>query len=443
MSVEFSDTRLIVPDFRSKGTGLYHNVQKLNLNKPQDLFDIRFFRQNPQPFYSVSKEIQADHCRPTFTHLFVASLHEKGLLRMLFTQNIDALERKAGIPSEKLVEAHGSYATQSCIDCCNQYPDELMRQHVDVGKVPICLRRRCDGLIKPDIVFFGEGLPKSFHENRNLVRKADLAIVIGSSLKVSPFGCLPADVPTNVPRLLLNNELVGDFCRRPDDVHVKGPCDDGARALARELGWHDEIDAKWRSLAGEEEATRQLQRNAESLAQMVSLEVGSPDDSDHSEKKEEDEAVTQLANSIEATHVSPVRAVRPPVTLENSTEVEEFRPAQAASGPIAHHEEVASNTIQSEAPKPEKREQASPTCSQVDANSHQNLSGSLTTAPQVPDSKAPVSDKMVSKPATPASSTFLAAVPPSAQASQAQSPIPMAALLSSQVATEGRDAPET
>jgi NAD-dependent histone deacetylase SIR2 len=92
---------------------------------------------------------------------------------MCFTQNIDTLERRAGVPAEKIVEAHGSFATQKCIVCKHPYPDDKMRDIVlgerEEGaalQIPRCERKGCNGLVKPDIVFFGEGVGLCF-DNRS------------------------------------------------------------------------------------------------------------------------------------------------------------------------------------------------------------------------------------------------------------------------------------
>lgn len=163
----------------------------------------------------------------------------------LFTQNIDCLEREAGVPDEKIVEAHGSFAKQRCIDCKAPYPADLMRATVGKGDVPHCLTSECNGLVKPDIVFFGEQLPEEFFSSRYLSASADLCIVMGTSLTVQPFAGLPQTCSQGVPRILINKEIVGGLGSRPDDVLLLGDCDDGVRRLASALGWLDELEKLW------------------------------------------------------------------------------------------------------------------------------------------------------------------------------------------------------
>lgn len=236
-----------IPDFRSPETGLYANLARLKLPYAEAVFDISYFRNNPRPFYELAHELYPGKYRPTVTHSFVSLLHKKGMLLKAFTQNIDCLEREAGVPGDKIVEAHGSFATQRCIECHLEYPGDRMRDAVAIKEVPYCERTKCGGLVKPDIVFFGEALPEAFHRNRSLPAQADLAIVLGTSLTVQPFASLPSFVQEETPRVLINLERVGGLGSRADDVLLLGDCDTGVRKFADALGWRDELEELWES----------------------------------------------------------------------------------------------------------------------------------------------------------------------------------------------------
>lgn len=106
--------------------------------------------------YTLAQELYPGKFRPTITHSFIRLLHNKGLLLKCFTQNIDTLERRAGVPDDKIIEAHGSFATQRCIDCGAPYDDDLIKVHIKEKTIPRC--EGCRGLVKPDIVFFGEAV---------------------------------------------------------------------------------------------------------------------------------------------------------------------------------------------------------------------------------------------------------------------------------------------
>ncbi|ETS78414.1 NAD-dependent protein deacetylase hst2-1 [Pestalotiopsis fici W106-1] len=294
-----------IPDFRSPETGLYHNLARLNLPYAEAVFDIDYFEENPYPFYVLAKELYPGRFHPTIAHVFIALLAKKKLLRMLFTQNIDCLERAAGVPGDLIVEAHGSFATQRCIKCKTEYPDKEMHEHVLEGKPPKCIDG-CGGLVKPDIVFFGEQLPATFYNNRGQAATADLMLVLGTSLTVHPFASLPMMAMEGVPRVLFNKERVGDMGTRADDVICLSDCDSGIRQLAEELGWAEELSSMWRNLVGNTEADRQILHLAESrnrdevrrLADEVAdrLELSDRDEdgegANHSAQVDEKEAAT-------------------------------------------------------------------------------------------------------------------------------------------------------
>ena len=234
-----------IPDFRSPETGLYANLARLNLPYAEAVFSIDYFRSKPEPFYTLAAELYPGKYRPTITHSFIYLLHKKGLLLKHFTQNIDCLDREAGVPGEMVIEAHGSFATQRCIDCKTGYPDDKMKMHIEYRDIPRCVNKECNGLVKPDIVFFGEALPSEFFMNRGLVSEADLVIVLGTSLTVQPFASLPSMAGAGVPRVLVNLEQVGGMGSRPDDVLLMGDCDGGVRKLSEALGWLGELEELW------------------------------------------------------------------------------------------------------------------------------------------------------------------------------------------------------
>jgi NAD-dependent histone deacetylase SIR2 len=239
-----------IPDFRSPETGLYANLARLNLPYAEAVFDISYFREHPDPFYALARELYPGKFAPTIAHAFISLLAKKGFLRMLFTQNIDCLEREAGVPGDKIIEAHGSFATQRCIECKTEYPDDKMKEAVMSGEVPHCGVPQCNGLVKPDIVFFGEQLPAAFFDNRDVPEEADLMLILGTSLTVQPFASLPSLARDEVPRVLFNLEKVGGLGSRPDDVCVLGDCDGGIRKLSEALGWTEELESLWKSVGG-------------------------------------------------------------------------------------------------------------------------------------------------------------------------------------------------
>ncbi|KAJ7367357.1 Sir2 family histone deacetylase Hst2 [Mycena albidolilacea] len=247
-----------IPDFRSPETGLYANLARLRLPYPEAVFEINFFRENPEPFYTLAHELYPGKFRPTVTHSFIRLLAANGLLHTCFTQNIDTLERRAGVPDDKIIEAHGSFASQRCIDCQQPYDDAKMKRKILAKETPRCETPKCGGLVKPDIVFFGESLPDEFIRAIPNVAKADLLIIMGTSLTVHPFAGLAERAPLACPRVLVNLDVVGSIGRRPNDLVLLGKCDEVVRALCEKLGWGEELEALWAKteakVAWEEEA---------------------------------------------------------------------------------------------------------------------------------------------------------------------------------------------
>ncbi|KAJ7487821.1 NAD-dependent deacetylase sirtuin-2 [Mycena latifolia] len=263
-----------IPDFRSPGTGLYDNLAKLNLPYPQAIFEVGYLVDHPEAFYTLARELAPGRFRPTVTHAFIKLLADKGLLSVCYTQNIDHLEAICGVPTELIIEAHGSFATQRCVKCKQPFPDDAFAAHLRAGTIPRCelpassitgspelgpvdkpeapVDGLCHGVVKPDIVFFGEPLPKAFFDGFPHTLDADLMLIMGTSLKVHPFASL-AEMGV-CPRVLINRDPAGDIGTQADDVVLLTSCDDAVRQIARGMGWEAELDAVWEKTALPSEA---------------------------------------------------------------------------------------------------------------------------------------------------------------------------------------------
>ncbi|XP_073506016.1 NAD-dependent protein deacetylase sirtuin-3-like [Phyllobates terribilis] len=231
-----------IPDFRTPGSGMYDNLKMYNIPYPEAIFDIDYFTYNPGPFFTLAKELYPGKYKPNVVHYFLRLLHDKGLLLRCYTQNIDGLERMAGIPPEKLVEAHGTFSSASCHLCYSPFSAKVARDCIMAGHFPRC--NVCYGVVKPDIVFFGEDLPKSFYSFSEDFPKADLLIVMGTSLKIEPFANIVKSLRPNVPRLLINRDLVGPF-KKPlegTDVVELGELCEVIRKFVSVLNWEDDMD---------------------------------------------------------------------------------------------------------------------------------------------------------------------------------------------------------
>jgi NAD-dependent deacetylase len=171
-----------IPDFRGP-QGIY-TTHKYD---PEKVFDILHFSQDPAPFYDYARDFLRllEGIKPTFTHRFFAKLEEQGKMLGVITQNIDGLHEKAG--SHRVINLHGSIKYAYCLDCGRYYDLEAMKEKIFKEKVPRC--DTCGGILKPDIVFFGEAV-KDFNKAEELVYSSDLMFVVGTSCKVYPANML-------------------------------------------------------------------------------------------------------------------------------------------------------------------------------------------------------------------------------------------------------------
>lgn len=167
-----------LPDFRSKG-GVWSNVDLMEFATTSAIHNHydRFHE-----FYSFRFE-QMRAARPNRGHEILADWEAKGLLKCIITQNIDGLHAAAG--SRQIYELHGSVGKVRCADCSTPSTQEAF-----IAKTPC---ERCGGKLRPGVVLFGEGLPEDVLESSwDAAERADVFIVLGSSLQVSPANQLPA-----------------------------------------------------------------------------------------------------------------------------------------------------------------------------------------------------------------------------------------------------------
>jgi len=174
-----------IPDFRSPGTGLWANVD------PMEVAHISVWRREPERFWAFYGQRFAalEGKQPNGAHRALAELEAAGRLDAVITQNIDGLHAAAG--SRDVIEVHGSIASASCLGCGARYPlaDTRERAEADADGVPRC---ECTRPLKPDVVLFGEMLDAAaMGRATDLAARADLLLCVGSSLEVYPVAGLP------------------------------------------------------------------------------------------------------------------------------------------------------------------------------------------------------------------------------------------------------------
>ena len=180
-----------IPDFRSPGTGLWENVN------PMEVAHIDAWRADPERFWHFygNRFQTLEGKEPNGAHRALVELERRGHLSGVVTQNIDMLHRKAG--TAELIEVHGTIEHSSCLTCGSQYPLREVRERLEHSpiSVPAC---DCGEPLKPDVVLFGEWLPEGALERAyELAAGADLLLCVGSSLEVHPIAQLPSVTRAN------------------------------------------------------------------------------------------------------------------------------------------------------------------------------------------------------------------------------------------------------
>ena len=174
-----------IPDFRSPGTGLWANVD------PMEVAHIEAWRRDPSRFWRFYGERFATLAgkRPNAAHEAIVALEGMGTVDAVITQNIDMLHRRAG--TSRLVEVHGTIEHSSCLSCGDVVPLAETRARLAAAPdgVPRCA---CGEPLKPDVVLFGEFLAEGvLEEAYALAAGADVLLCVGTSLEVHPIAQLP------------------------------------------------------------------------------------------------------------------------------------------------------------------------------------------------------------------------------------------------------------
>lgn len=212
-----------IPDFRSEESGLWNRYD------PFEVASLTAFRYKPENFFDwlhpLAKTIF--EAQPNPAHISLACLESAGLIQTVITQNIDRLHQRAG--SKNVLEVHGTLDTLTCIACFQQVDSgPYVQAYLDHRETLRC--PHCGGILKPDIILFGEQLPaRTWLKAREASRKCDLMIVAGSSLEVLPVAGLPMRAVENGAHLIIINRTKTYIDVRADVVFL----DDVAEILPR------------------------------------------------------------------------------------------------------------------------------------------------------------------------------------------------------------------
>ncbi len=198
-----------IPPFRGEN-GLWQSYNPI-------ILDLDFFHNNAEEAWHAIKKLFYDFfgkAKPNAAHIAMAQLEKQGIIKSLITQNIDNLHQEAG--SKCVHEFHGTAQTMVCLKCNNKYNSK----DVDLQTLPpLC--SNCNSVLKPDFIFFGEGIPSevnriSFEEAAN----CDLMLVVGTTGEVMPASMLPDVAKGNGATIIEINPNPSNFTNKVTDIFL-------------------------------------------------------------------------------------------------------------------------------------------------------------------------------------------------------------------------------
>jgi len=211
-----------IPPFRGPG-GVWSKYDP-------DKFEKGYFKRHPDEVWPLLKEIFFDmlgKAKPNPAHFALAELEDKGRLAGVVTQNIDSLHQAAG--STVVHEYHGSTRRMQCMSCRTFFDSHS----ISLDKLPPACPG-CGGLLKPDFVFFGEGIPTEVHHAATeLAKQSDVCLIVGTGGQVMPAGRIPYIVKNRGGTLIEINLYDTDYSYTTSDYFLQGKAGEMMPKLAR------------------------------------------------------------------------------------------------------------------------------------------------------------------------------------------------------------------
>ncbi|HAF29378.1 MAG TPA: RNA polymerase subunit sigma [Bacteroidales bacterium] len=208
-----------IPPFRGKD-GLWSKYDP-------NVLDLGNFQLNPIESWKVIKEIFYDFfgaAKPNAAHFVLAKMESMGLVKALITQNIDNLHYEAG--SKEVYEFHGNSRMLVCPYCSKK----IVAAEIDLTKMPLC--NECHAVLKPDFIFFGEGIPEmAYRKSFEAAGKADVVIIIGSTGEVYPAANIPPLAKHKGAKVIEINPEKSLFTETITDIFIQGKASDVMQKL--------------------------------------------------------------------------------------------------------------------------------------------------------------------------------------------------------------------
>ena len=200
-----------IPPFRGQN-GLWTKFDPICL-------DLTFFLGKPEESWPLIKHIFYDsfaNARPNKAHFGLALLERKGVIRGVITQNIDNLHQEAG--NKNVIEFHGNSKYLKCTGCQNRY--NIKDIHI-TNTPPSC--PKCKKLLKPDFVFFGEGIPQdAYYASLDAAEHSDLFLLVGTSGEVVPANQIPFLAKQNGAKIVEINVTPSVYTDQITDIFING-----------------------------------------------------------------------------------------------------------------------------------------------------------------------------------------------------------------------------
>ncbi len=213
-----------IPPFRGKN-GLWNKYDP-------ETFDIQYFHSHTKQSWEVIRDIFYDlfgKVKPNAAHYALARLESNNMLSSVITQNVDNLHYDAG--SKTVHEFHGSLKKLICLNCKAKYKIS----QIDLNILPPeC--EKCNSILKPDVIFFGEAIPEPARTNSfNETKKADCFILIGTTGMVAPANMIPLAAKSNGAKIIEINPYPSEYTYDITDIFLKGKASIAMEKLMQEI----------------------------------------------------------------------------------------------------------------------------------------------------------------------------------------------------------------
>ena len=211
-----------IPPFRGEG-GLWNKYDP-------NFLTLTAFHRMPEKAWAIIKEIFYDHwgeAAPNPAHYALATLEKLGMMKAIITMNIDNLHQKAG--NTKVIEYHGTIGRLICEKCKKTYKTGT------ISLDPIPPKCTCGHVLKPDFIFFEEGIPtEAYEESIDIAQKTDLMLVIGTTGEVTPACHVPIIAKQNGATIIEINPSESAYTNTTTDIYIKQKAGIALDAIAKE-----------------------------------------------------------------------------------------------------------------------------------------------------------------------------------------------------------------